>query len=1234
MLYRFWEVVGYVCALNGAAFRIASQLPAGLQLALFIVLLTGLSRGVGQCVVLFLNQVKPLRFFVSLFITAVLFVGGFLALVGCTWLITLLPWTVEVSLKTLVIVLGLSYAPLLFSFLGALPYLGVPLLSLLSVWHLLAMVVGLGAVTDLEISAAFGYVALGWILLQVIEETIGRPVAALAHRLANIVAGVNLKTDRRELVTLFQNQIDTANQDLKTEVTERFNRVQQERQTTEPLRLNRDSNTSRDSLPTKVGLGEAVTTATAVPTTTQGAERSYIPMLRTVLGLVALILFTVVVLALLRPVRIWWFGWFGNLPGPLRLALNFGWIGTIAIIVAGLLAPLETLGWWAGWYEDEVDAIDNAGELAEPIDDPRDIQRYVLYLDGIGKSTFEYLPDVRKFLDDLAAQLPDNVASIRGIMPYSVMNNPLDEDRVLSFFWKYADQLRLANPSNLLGLVVNIRNVLIVGVSADRRYGPLYNQGIAQVVFSGLLKNGYRLGSGIPVTLVGYSGGGQMSCACAPFLKRAIAAPIDVISLGGVISANNNLLKLEHLYHLVGKKDKVERLGPIMFPGRWQIFPLSFWNRAKRLGKITIIPMGPVGHNVPGGILDPKVTLVDGRTALQQTIDTINAILQGDWHTSKDIAPAKPNNYILYREVPFCQPDFYPLNQELDSALFRPIGEWMGRLILPPKQARSRVKGVLFEIHHAPEAHRNLVGRTVPLRWSSEVAEVQQLVKAVTRDVNFSAEAEYASKFSGLVLADRINRWRQVDPLESLAAGHPVDDITVMMGAVEVRLAENDDVALYTRYQPVEITGRYYALVKFIAPVAEAQYRVRHFNPITRRFDGPEALMSTPSVIMAKDYGSFPSTVNQIEKSPCNEQGWYVYGANNHQGQFVIQALMPRSLVRLLPDQVIFGQKNIYRHIRQETWSNIAAKKGQASSVLGTQHDDRSPSAIQTAIEAWQVGDRALVLHTYGGIGGKNREPAAATPIFFGHFAFGEADVVHDPLADEPRFDIRYYQVYTQNVDGLVAGTLHWSRYMGDRQMGWLGSRPTCDILLKLPCFTEDYEIAGDRRSPLRRMEAFLMAMTARYRIGDGTGATYVGPANNCSQDSNQALFAAIQQMERVISDPHHQRQQWATQNPDQAERFRELVHFGKALKRALQPFGKPRADWETNEFNLGSTLEDKPLENLLMGLTSWRTLLPRKASDTVAREFLKHGAEAWILRTNQVGGFDPDIAPIAPMTL
>ncbi len=113
-----------------------------------------------------------------------------------------MPGAVNVSFSVLFTVLALSFAPLLFSFLGAIPYLGVPLLILLSIWHLLAMVVGVAAVTGLSLGEAFGYVAVGWIILQVLQQTLGQPIAHLGHWLANQAAGVDLTTNRRALAEM------------------------------------------------------------------------------------------------------------------------------------------------------------------------------------------------------------------------------------------------------------------------------------------------------------------------------------------------------------------------------------------------------------------------------------------------------------------------------------------------------------------------------------------------------------------------------------------------------------------------------------------------------------------------------------------------------------------------------------------------------------------------------------------------------------------------------------------------------------------------------------------------------------------------------------------------------------------------------------------------------------------------------------------------------------------------
>lgn len=1215
-LNQLWELISGALSLKFEAFREVESINSGLSLALLIVLMVGFSVGFGQSIILFINRVQPIRFFFSLLINAVLFTFGFLFLVFSTWLICLLPWSVNVSFQGLVEVLSLSYAPLILSFLGAIPYLGVPILSILSVWHLLAMVVGFSAITHVQLGEAFGYVALGWIVLQILQQTIGQPIANFGRWLASEVAGVQLKTRRRDLAELLETEqttrtvIQVANQTIDTEL---------------PIAPD-VANLAADSR-------EAIYRASSTQ------ESSMLKVVGVILCVVGMIVLGLLIAILLEPIRHDLFGWYrGNVPKVFQVGLDFIWIGVIAIAVAGLIAPLETLGWWAGWYSDEVDTTINIGQLAEPLPEDQSITRYVIYLDGISQSSSKYLPDVEDFLDALAPALPENIALIRGLMTYSVLNNSLDTNRPLAFFWRLADRLRFANPASLFGMIVNIRNLLIVAVSADQRYGPIYNQGIAQIMYNALIKNGYHPGSNVPITLIGYSGGGQMSAASATFLRRATGAPIDVISLGGVISGNCNLLKLEHLYHLVGDQDQVERLGPIMFPGRWKILPLSYWNRAKRRGKISIISLGPVGHQVPGGLLDPNVKLPDGRSHLQQTIDYILNILQGYLLLRQEQRiPKKISNYQLYRQAEFNHPSYYPITQTVDLSLYRPIGEWMGRLILPKPEQRKDVKGALFEIYHTAPGFEHLIGQIVNLRWGND-PHIRYMLRAVKRDVHFSADAEYTSKYGGLIHPERLDHWQQVDPLESLAGSRPVDDVCVMLSG-KVRVIQSERTKRYNIYiytQPVQITGRYYALVKFIAPITGSdRFEVIHFNPDSRKFDGVKEIVRLPAVV-ADQNGCFPSTTNKLEESYLNEAGWYIYGAKDREGHFVVQSLAPRSLFRLQPNQVLFGTRAAYQYIRQEAWADIEEQKGKISSVLlcGGKHEEE-PGEIQKAIDAWQEGDQGIVLHVYGGIGGKNKEPAAATPIFFGHFAYGVARVIREPIAGELQFDLKYYQVYTHNTDGLIAGTLHWSRYLGDRQFGWVGVRPVCDIIIKYDPITKEYDFDfdGTKESALSVMKLHLIAMTARYRIGDGTGGTYVGPANNCSQDSNQALFASIRHIREMVNSSRAF-DNWLERNPSQASRYEQLVKLSQSLQKELQPLGAPRTDWEKNEYNLGSTLEDAPLRNLLTGIGSWKTLLPRYASDQIVQVFLKQGALVWVLRTNQIGGYDPDIEPIRPITL
>ena len=939
----------------------------------------------------------------------------------------------------------------------------------------------------------------------------------------------------------------------------------------------------------------------------------------------ALVFLAFGIVAFLSPANAWWVRWYDFIQSQLvNFLIDSGRIIGIALVLAGLLAPFEALGWWAGWYGKNGDTSLATNSIAKnSVRVATANPHYVVYLDGIGKSSFKYSFRSGKFLQLLEESLPGDRILIKDIIPYSVVNLPLTLNRPLAKFWQWIER------TARLEVLVLLRNMFQVAVSVDTRYGPIYNRGTAQIIIDRLLTAGYQPGSGALITLIGYSGGGQISLGALPYLKRVLAAPIEVISLAGVISGNNEVAQVEHLYHLVGEKDRVVRFTPLLFPRRWSIITWSNWNLAKSRGEISFISLGKVGHDSVNGPLDETAILANGCNHLQQTLNIILRILTrvdgyepypaavADYATkSKQIS-----DYENYVKAGFNQPDCYPIIQSYSSN-YLPVAQWIGRLILPDVTERSRVNGVYFEVHHAPDA--DLIGQKAYLRWSDR-PDIQAYVNQVKTSIDFSEQA-YKSITQGIIHPTRLNHWRQVQALESLAGARPNDDVIVALSSVEV--AREPHLCLYIAREPILITGKYYALVTFTEVFPNNYASIRYYNPDSKKFDGKEDVVYLPQVVPDKN-GVLSATANKIDESPLNSTGWYIYGAKNLKGIFTVRAIAPRSLFQLQPAKIVSGLQKTTDYIHNQYWQGTKAKKGQIDSILLNPRN----LADRKLINDYQEGDRLLLLHSYGGIGGNKRE-FAPLGIFFGHFSFGLARVVREPITQELQFKIGYAQVYTQNTTGIIAASLDWTNFTGDRQFGWLGSRPITDIIVKLDVF-EEYNFDGLRRFPLNALAYQLDRMMARYRTGDGTGATFVGPANSCVQDSCQALYQAINMILKEI-DSNSQIKEWISANPNhpQTKRLQRLISLNQTIEAKLISW-QTRADWEDPYQSLiGTRLADRPITTVVNALTSWRSLLPRLANDSLAEIFLNHGASLWLLQTYQVGGWDADIEPIAPTKL
>jgi hypothetical protein len=296
-------------------------------------------------------------------------------------------------------------------------------------------------------------------------------------------------------------------------------------------------------------------------------------------------------------------------------------IALVALLVMAVLAPLDSLGWWAGWRTRKSEQHQAPDPEAGPIQ-PAEAERYVVYLSGIGKASGRWsFPEEVDFLARLKKELPGTVV-VDDVFPYGTTFRGLEEERFFNVLWGFVNKTLLRRPTATVGWLVNIRNIFQVAVSVDHRYGPFYNLGAAETVLEALQAHGYRVGSGCPVVMIGYSGGAQVSIGAATYLAQMLAAPIQVITIGGVMSADPGCVWVQHLHYLYGADDAMDRIGKIAFAGRWPVMKQSPWNRMLGEEKITFTPMGPMAHNGPLGYFSPE-PLPNGQPRVEHTVDVV-----------------------------------------------------------------------------------------------------------------------------------------------------------------------------------------------------------------------------------------------------------------------------------------------------------------------------------------------------------------------------------------------------------------------------------------------------------------------------------------------------------------------------------------------------------------------------------------------------------------------------------
>jgi hypothetical protein len=287
-------------------------------------------------------------------------------------------------------------------------------------------------------------------------------------------------------------------------------------------------------------------------------------------------------------------------PEDLRLLLLwFGAALLLLIPIAGMVSLASQFAFWEGWLA----GLPEVEELFAAESEPQQPQPrvWIVYLDGIHQCERDHPPRVSAFLAELERRLPTDVRLLRGLDSYTVMPVALVEDMGSSWFWRRLFALQEQHPEGLVPLLaavlVQANNVIKVGISSDRRYGPIRHYELGLKIGLRLGELGYSPASGSQLVLLGYSGGGEMAFGVADYLSRISAAPVHIISFCGVFSGDHPLERVGTISTIVGDRDPVAAFGNIAYPGRSPLLPFSRWRRALAAGRVQRRTIAGMNHN-------------------------------------------------------------------------------------------------------------------------------------------------------------------------------------------------------------------------------------------------------------------------------------------------------------------------------------------------------------------------------------------------------------------------------------------------------------------------------------------------------------------------------------------------------------------------------------------------------------------------------------------------------------
>jgi hypothetical protein len=312
--------------------------------------------------------------------------------------------------------------------------------------------------------------------------------------------------------------------------------------------------------------------------------------------------------------------------------LNLLLFGGGVLLLWGIFAPVGTLVWWLQQGAETAQL-----QLPKRGSKPRSLLKstnaakidcYIVYFPGVGDYSANQLTAGEEFfLTQLTKQHPNCVA-VPDVFPYSASNTSLGGERLFAPVW-----MAIENADGWLknaDVLIKIRNLWRFAISADARYGRVYNRGIAIAAID-RMQAAHPLPQPttrpLKIILLGTSGGAQVALGAATYLKQSIVAPqLFVVSVGGDFEGNAGFATADRVYHLHSDRDSISALSHWIFPSRWPITVGSPFNQARQQGRYIAQTIGPQAHDGDRGYFGLARVGTSHTTYVELTLQQVNRL--------------------------------------------------------------------------------------------------------------------------------------------------------------------------------------------------------------------------------------------------------------------------------------------------------------------------------------------------------------------------------------------------------------------------------------------------------------------------------------------------------------------------------------------------------------------------------------------------------------------------------